>query len=88
MEQEKKGDLLALIDDYRLIRKDDHMFHIQKSIEDVQSTCQKVELSRNIKVLLRDLPLTSKKRHRLLDYTNSSYPCGSEFSNVAQTYRL
>ena len=43
--EEKKGDLLALINDHRLIREDDLMFHIRKSMEEVQSTCQKVELS-------------------------------------------
>ena len=48
------------------------MLHIRKkSIGEVQNTCQKVELSGKIKVLLSELPLTSKERDRLLDYTKS-----------------
>ena len=43
------------------------MFHIRKSMEEVQSTCQKVELSVKIKVLLSELPLSVKERHRLLN---------------------
>ena len=31
-------------------------------MEEAQSTCQKVELSGNIRVLLRELPLTCEKR--------------------------
>ena len=47
------------------------MFHIRKIMDEVQSTCQKVELIEKIKVLLSELPLTVKERHRLLKYTKS-----------------
>ena len=48
---------------------------IQTSMEEeVQSTCQKVELSEKIRVLLSELPLTVKERHRLMDYTKSFLP--------------
>ena len=50
------------------------MFHIRKSMEEVQSTCQKVELSEKIKVLLSELPLAVKEQHRLLNYTKSFLP--------------
>ena len=44
------------------------------SMEEVQSTSQIVELSGKIRVLLRELPLTVKERHRLLIYTKSFLP--------------
>ena len=56
------------------MREEELMFHIRKCMEEVQSTCQKVEVSGKIKVLLSELPLTSKERHRLLDYTKSFPP--------------
>ena len=75
MGQEKeKRELLSLIQEYRFVREEELMFHIRKCMKEVQSTCQKVELSGKIKVLLGDLPLTSKERHRLLDYTKSCLP--------------
>ena len=49
MEQDKKRDLIALIDYYRLVREDIVMFGILKAY---MSTCQKLELSGKIKVLL------------------------------------
>lgn len=74
MEQEKKNELFALIDEYRLIREDELMFHIRKSMEKVRTTCEKLELGGKINMLVRDLPLTHKERNRLLDYTNSFLP--------------
>ena len=50
------------------------MFHIRGSMEEVHSTCQKVELSEKIKVLLSELPLSVKEGHSLLTYTNSFLP--------------
>ena len=50
------------------------MFHIRASVEEVHSTCQNVELSEKIKVLLSELPLSVKERHRLLNCTNSFLP--------------
>ena len=45
MEQnDKKSELLSLIQEYRLIREEELMFHIRMSMEEVQSTSQKVEL--------------------------------------------
>ena len=43
-------------------------------MEEAQITCQKVELSEKIKVLLNKLPLLVKERHRLLNYTKSFLP--------------
>ena len=43
-------------------------------MEEVQSMCQKVELSEKIKVLLSELPLSVKERHRLLNYSKSFLP--------------
>ena len=43
-------------------------------MEEVQSTCQKVELSEKIKMLLSELPLSVKERQRLLNYTKSFLP--------------
>ena len=46
MEQEKKkSKLLSFIDKYRLVREDDLVFYIRTSMEEVQSTSQKLELS-------------------------------------------
>ena len=73
-QDKKKSELLSLIQEYRLVREEELMFHIRKSMEKVQSTCQKAELSGKIKVLLNELPLTSKERRRLLDYTKSFLP--------------
>ena len=58
------------------MREEELMFHICASMEEVHSTCQKVELSEKIKVLLSELPLSVKERHRLLNYTNSFLPLG------------
>ena len=75
MEQDKKKrELLNFIREYRFVKEEELMFHIRKSMEEVQSTCQKVELSEKIKVLLSELPLTVKERHRLLNYTKSFRP--------------
>ena len=84
MEQsDKKSELLSLIQEYRLVREEELMFYIRMSMEEVQSTCQNVELSKKIRVLLSELPLTVKERHRLWTIQRVSYPCGSEYSNVA-----
>ena len=56
------------------MRKEDIMFYIRMSMEEVQSTSQKVELSEKIKVLMNELPLTVKERHRLLNYTKRFLP--------------
>ena len=62
VEQDKeRRELLNFIREYRFVREEELMFHIRKSIEEVQSTCQKVELSEKIKVLLSELPLTVKE---------------------------
>ena len=75
MEQEKKkSELLSFIDKYRLVREDDLVFYIRTSMEEVQSTCQKLELSGNIRVSLRELPLTCEERHRLITYAKSFLP--------------
>ena len=71
MEQEKKSELLSFIDKYRLVREDDVVFCIRTSTEEVQSACQKLELSGKIKVLLGELPLTCEERHRLIMYAKS-----------------
>ena len=77
MEQDKKKrELLSLIREYRFVREEGFIFHIRKSMEEVQSSCQKLELSEKIKVLLSESPLTSKERHRHLEYTKSFLPCG------------
>ena len=71
----KKNELLNFIREYRFVREEELMFHIRASMEEVQSTCQKVELSEKIKVSLSELlPLSVKERHRLLNYTNSFLP--------------
>ena len=49
-------------------------FVLQSSMEEVQSTCQKLELSGKIRVLLRELPLTCEERHRLMTYAKSFLP--------------
>ena len=75
MEQDKKkNELLNFIREYRFVREEELMFHIRRSMEEVQSMCQKVELSKKIKVLLSELPLSVKERHRLLNYTKSFLP--------------
>ena len=73
MEQEKKkSELLSFIDKYRLVRENDLVFYIRTSMEEVQSTSQKLELSGKIRVLLRELPLTCEERHnRLITYEKS-----------------
>ena len=82
MEQEnKKGEILSLIHKYRLIRDDDLVVHVRTSMEEVQSTCQKVELSENIRVLQSELPHVKNVR----DYCPTqriSYPFGLEYFNV------
>ena len=75
MEQDKKkNELLNFIGEYRFAREEELMFHIRKGMEEVQSTCQKVELSEKIKVLLSELPISVKERHRLLNCTKSFLP--------------
>ena len=75
MEQEKeKRELLSLVQEYRFVGEEELMFNIRKSMEEVQNTYQKVELSGKINVLLSELPLTVKERHRLLYYTKSFLP--------------
>ena len=77
MEQnDKNSELLSLIQEYRLVREEELMFYIRMSMEEVQSMCQKVELSEKIRVLLSELPLLVKERHGLLDYTRSFLSCG------------
>ena len=56
------------------MREGEIMFHIRASEEEVHSTYEKLELSEKIKVLLSELPLTVKERHRRLDYTKSFLP--------------
>ena len=56
------------------MREEELMFHIRASMEEVRSTCEKLELSEKIKVLLSELPLSVKERHRLLDYVKSFLP--------------
>ena len=56
MEQnDKKSELLSLVQEYRLVTKEDIMFYImfyiRAGMEEVQSTSQKVELSEKIRVL-------------------------------------
>ena len=75
MEQnKKKSELLSFIQEYRLVREEEIMFYIRMSMEEVQITCQRVELSEKIRVLLSELALTVKERHRLLSYTKSFLP--------------
>ena len=75
MEQEKKkSELLSLIQEYRLIRENELVVHIRVSMGEVQSTCQKVELSEKIRVLVSELPLTCKEGQRPLTYTESFLP--------------
>ena len=62
---DKKNELLRFVQKYRLVREEDIMFFICLSMEEVQSTSQIVELSGKIRVLLCELPLTVKERHRL-----------------------
>ena len=71
---EKKNELLNFIWEYRFVREEELMFHIRVSMEEVHSTCQKMELSEKIKVLLSELPPSVNERHRLLNYTNSFLP--------------
>ena len=71
---EKKNELLNFIREYRFVREEELMFHIRASMEEVHSTCQKVELSEKIKVLLSELLLSVKERRRLLNCTNSFLP--------------
>ena len=70
-QSDKKNELLSFTQEYRLVREEDIMFYIRMSMEEVQSTSQIVELSGKIRVLLCELPLTVKERHRLLNYTKS-----------------
>ena len=75
MEQDKKKrELLNFIREYRFMREEELMFHVRKNMEEVQNTCQKVELSEKIKVLLSELPLSLKERYRLSNYTKSFLP--------------
>ena len=72
--EKEKSELLSYTNKYRLVREDDLVFYIHMSMEEVQSTCQKMELSGKIRVLLRELPLTCKERHRLIMYAKSFLP--------------
>ena len=84
MEQEKKkGELLSFIDKYRLLREDDLVFYIHTSMEEVQSMCQKLELSGKLRVLLRELPLTFEKRHRLITYAKSFLPLWTRILQIS-----
>ena len=75
MEQQKKeSGLLSFIDKYRWVREDDLVFYIRTSMEEVQSTCQILELSAKIRLLLRELPLTCEERHRPITYAKSFLP--------------
>ena len=75
MEQDKKKrELLNFMRESRFVREEELMVHIPKSMEEVQSSCQKVELSEKIKVLLSELPLTVKEQHRLLNCAKSFLP--------------
>ena len=92
---EKKNELLNFIREYRFVREEELMFHIRASMEEVQSTCQKMELSEKIEALLSQLPLTVKERHRLLDYTRSFLPlwmrvlqCTIEVSMMVEGFLL
>ena len=94
-QNDKKSELLSLIQEYRLAREEELIFHIRMSMEEVQSTCQKVELSKKTRVLLSELLLTVKERHRLLDYTESFLPlwmrvlqCGIDVSIVVRGFLL
>ena len=71
MEQDRKK---SIRQEYRVVREEELTFHIRKSMEEVQSMCETVELSGKIKVLLCELLLTSKERHRLSEYTKSFLP--------------
>ena len=84
MEQsDKKSELLSFIQEYRLVREQDIMFYICMGMEEFQSTSQIVELSGKIRVLLCELPLTVKERHRLLNYAKSFLPLWMRVLNVA-----
>ena len=93
--RDKKNELLRFVQKYRLVREEDIMFFIRLSMEEVQSTSQIVELSGKIRVLLCELPLTVKERHRLLNYTKSFLPlwmrvlqCSIEISIVVGGFLL
>ena len=60
-QNDKNSELLSLIQEHRLIREEELMSHIRMSMEKVQSTSKKVELSEKIRVLLSELPLTYKE---------------------------
>ena len=63
MEQDKKkNELLNFIREYRFVREEELMLHIRKSMKEVQSMCQKVELSEKIKVLLSELVWSEKTK--------------------------
>ena len=47
---EEKNELLNFIREYGFVREEELLFHIRASMEEVQSTCQKVKLSEKIKV--------------------------------------
>ena len=70
----EQSELLSFIDKYRLVREDDLVFYICTSMEEVQSTSQKLELSGKIGVLLRELPLTCEECHRLITYAKRFLP--------------
>ena len=65
MELKERSDLLVLIDKYRLLREDGLMFYIRSRMEKVKSTCAKVKLTKEIDVLLRELPLKYDEHQRL-----------------------
>ena len=72
--RKQKEWIIGFTDKYRLVREDDLVFYICTSIEEVQSICYKLELSGNIRVLLRELPLTCEERHRLIAYVKRFLP--------------
>ena len=80
MEQsDKKSELLSLVQEEEMMtceRRRNYVLHSYeygRSSEHVSNS----GVSGKIRVLLSELPLTIKERHRLLDYTNSFlYPCG------------
>ena len=72
--KQKLNELLSFIDKYRLARKDDLVFYICTSTEEVQNKCQKLELNGKLRVLLRELRLTCEKRHGLITYVKIFLP--------------
>ena len=79
MEQsDKKSELLSFHTRIQTCERRRHYvlysYEYGRSMEEVQSTSQIVELIGKIRVLLCELPLTVKERHRLFNYTKSFLP--------------